>query len=119
MMTKNRYISQEQVVSLIQIYFNEYLQLNPDILIDGIISIPDDNTISLDEVEELKGKLARFEGSNLGYSCRNETIEHLKAYNPSFDKKGAFLYRIALNIAEVADQLAEQNGYVIASSDDY
>ena len=118
-MAKNRYISQEQVISLIEIYFNQYLQLNPDILIDGIISIPDYNTISIDEVEELKSKLARFEGTNSGFSCRNETIEHLKPYNPSFDKKGAFLYRIALNIAEVADQLAEQNKYAIASSDNY
>lgn len=54
-----------------------------------------------------------------GFSCRNETIEHLKPYNPSFDKKGAFLYRIALNIAEVADQLAEQNKYVIATPKEY
>lgn len=118
-MKKDRYVSQDYVIRLIETYFNEYLQLNPDILIDGIISIPDDNTISLDEVEELKSKLARFEEPNSGFSCRNETIEHLKPYNPSFDKKGALLYRIALNIAEVADQLAEQNRYVIASSDNY
>lgn len=54
-----------------------------------------------------------------GFSCRNETIEHLKPYHPSFDKKGVLLYRIALNIAEVADQLAEQNKYVIATPKEY
>lgn len=54
-----------------------------------------------------------------GFSCRNETIEHLEPYHPSFDKKGVLLYRIALNIAEVADQLAEQNKYVIATQKEY
>ena len=115
-MKKDRYISQDYVILLIKNYFNEYLQLNLDILIDSIISIPDYNTVSFDEVKEV---LEKFEGSHSGFSCRNETIEHLKGFNPSFDKKGALLYRIALNIAEVADQLAEQNGYVMAGSNKY
>ena len=54
-----------------------------------------------------------------GFSCRNETIEQLESYHPSFDKKETLLYRIALNIAEVVDQLAEQNKYEIASPKEY
>lgn len=53
-----------------------------------------------------------------GFSCRNETIEHLNK-NPRVSQNAEILYRIALNIAEVADQLAEQNRYVIASSKEY
>lgn len=43
-----------------------------------------------------------------GFSCRNETIEHLTK-SSLYDTNAEILYRIALNIAEVADQLAEQN----------
>ena len=53
-----------------------------------------------------------------GFSCRNETIEHL-CKNPHVGQNAEILYRIALNIAEVADQLAEQNKYVIASPKEY
>lgn len=53
-----------------------------------------------------------------GFSCRNETIEHLNK-NPHCGMNEEILYRIALNIAEVADQLAEQNKYVIASPKEY
>lgn len=53
-----------------------------------------------------------------GFSCRNETIEHLNK-NPKLGMNAEILYRIALNIAEVADQLAEQNKYIIASPKEY
>lgn len=53
-----------------------------------------------------------------GFSCRNETIEHLNK-NPNVSQNEEILYRIALNIAEVADQLAEQNKYIIASPKEY
>lgn len=53
-----------------------------------------------------------------GFSCKNETIEHLNK-NPELGMNSEILYRIALNIAEVVDQLAEQNKYVIASPKEY
>lgn len=53
-----------------------------------------------------------------GFSCRNETIEHLTK-SSLYDTNAEILYRIALNIAEVADQLAEQNKYIIATPKEY
>ena len=47
------------------------------------------------------------------------TPEGIEEYDIIFDKKETLLYRIALNIAEVADQLAEQNKYVIANPKEY
>lgn len=49
-----------------------------------------------------------------GFSCRNETIRDLTS--SQFCNTDNILYRIALNIAEVADQLAESNGYYMAPS---
>lgn len=55
-----------------------------------------------------------------GFSCRNETIEHINKtlYNNKTEIHDTILYRIALNVAEVADQLAESNGYYMASAKD-
>lgn len=54
-----------------------------------------------------------------GFSCRNETIDHFNHMSGDITIRENMLYRIALNIAEVADQLAEQNKYVIATPKEY
>ena len=63
-------------------------------------------------------ELEKFYNSE-GFSCKNETIDHFNHMYGDMTIQSNILYRIALNIAEVADQLAEQNKYVIASPKEY
>ena len=54
-----------------------------------------------------------------GFSVYNETIEELPwnmldSYNMDRRMNQIIMRRIAINLAEVADQLAEMNRYVIA-----
>ena len=47
-----------------------------------------------------------------GFSVVNETLEDLPWFGTTMQERA--LRRIAINLAEIADQLAEKNGYIIA-----
>lgn len=47
-----------------------------------------------------------------GFSVVNETLEDLNWLRTTMEQRA--LRRIAINLAEIADQLAEKNGYIIA-----
>ena len=47
-----------------------------------------------------------------GFSVVNETLEDLPWLGTTMQERA--LIRIAINLAEIADQLAEKNGYIIA-----
>lgn len=54
--------------------------------------------------------------NNDGFSCVNDTIKELTnlPFMDNDSSRNNILYRIAVNLAEIADQLAESNGYYIA-----
>lgn len=54
-----------------------------------------------------------------GFSCVKDTIKELTnlPFIDNDSSRNNILYRIAVNLAEVADQLAENNGYYMATHD--